>query len=358
MFRRLAVATVCLLLVPVTTAHAAPDPRDFQTRLLHDCIDDAGADGLVSTGYDLHSLDLWEAWDGSRLLVHFRAVLNGDGPATITLAFQAGGAAKSYAWTTSNGDSWSPEGFRSGGKRDDVWVNNDPSQGRDGDRFALHGTVRAADLGGVDTRLTGFRLASDDNGRDDEVPGFDGLAGDCRSPYRKDAHVLAGPGGYATLSVADKPLLADTVNFLDVRMENVLRSDAQQATLRITGHSGEATARLHDPDGDYVETASFPLGKKGSAGSLRILHLALEGPPGAEGTVSLELTTDLGGRETLSHAYRFPAATPSPTTSTDGEEGSPGLGILSVLAALAALASARRLRRGPEADGGRDAGAP
>ncbi len=347
------VAALALLALPLADAHGAPKPREYQARLLGDCEDDlGGADGYDGPGYDLHSLDAWEAWDddADRVMTWFRVVLNGGDSATVTLELEQ--PATSYSWSTSDGQTWSADGFTEGGRRDDVWVNNDPSQGPDGERFALVGAVPRSTLGGEGAKLDGYTLESDDNGWSDNVPGLNGLAADCVAPFERADYTLQGTGRYADLELDDngRTLLAEESNFVDVQVSNLLKLETQAATLRILDHDGDATVRFHDPgsgDDGYSDTVALELGKRGGAGSVKVIHLDIQGAGGSSGTVDVELITDLGGRVVASYDYDIAEDAPQvPETPEEPEtpdsKGSPGPALPLALVLLGAFAIRRR----------------
>lgn len=339
-------AVAALLLVPAALAHGAPKPREFQTRLLADCEDDVGGnDGYNGPGYDLHSLDVQEYWDGKDM-VRFRVVLNGGGASDITLTVDG----KTFGWSTSDGTSWTLSGFASGGRVNDVFIDNNPENGPDGERFALQGSVPASTFGGIGGKMSSYTVEGDDARYSDAIPGLHGLALSCIEPFERADYTLIGPGRYAKLELEDdQALLSDTENFLDVTVSNLLQLETQTATLRLLSKTGDATVQFHDPSNDgYAATVGLDLGKRGGAGSVRIVHLAIEGSGGSTGTIDVELTTDLGGRvlETLSYAIPVDD-TPAPD-GTDGDDGSdetngsPAIGVPLAVAFLAAVAMRRR----------------
>ena len=106
-------AVAAFLLVPFAVAHGAPDPRGHETRLLADCNDDYFGGDLNSgrTGYDLHALDVREAWDPSLGdVVILRLILNGAGASDIEVSFTSPSGPFSAGWSTSGG-GWTAQGF-------------------------------------------------------------------------------------------------------------------------------------------------------------------------------------------------------------------------------------------------------
>lgn len=332
-----------VLLAPLASAHTAAPPRSDYTRLLHDCSDDYfGGDGFGNgaDGYDLHSVDLREAWS-STLSHHviFRTILNGEGPSTLTLTFKADGASKSYTWQ-GEGSSWT-------GSFDDVTYFDDLD---DGPRFALEGAIKRSTLGlSVGDKITDVRLVGSHNGdTHDSVPGDDtGALQSCTDQYNPGTgYTLKGPVQYvsAAFQQTDVEVENGQETFVTLDLSNLLRDAAQSATVRLSS-DGEGV-RLHDPrTGEYVTTGTFDLNKRGSAGSSSFIHVAVGGATGS-GTATVTVTTDLGGRVTQQLDYEIlPPGETATTTSTtaqqeDGEDA-PAAPIALLLVGLVLLARRR-----------------
>lgn len=317
------------LLLPLAAAHTAAPPRAMEVRLLHDCNDDYIGDSPTATsrpGYDLHALDVREAW--SQALGHhlvFRLVLNGDGPSNIKLALQADGASKSYSWTTS-GNSWT-------GTFDEV---HHITNLQDGERFALEGAVKRSRLAvDVGDELTGYTLTGSDGGDEhDHVPGNDSGLGGCSDNFQRPDYELKGPVQYvgASFDESSVSVQAGREKFVALRVTNLLRDAAQSATISLDGD-----LRLHNPDtNQYVQSATFDLNKKGSAGSDSFIHVAVTGDTPGTGTATATITTNLGGRvaQSLEYTITEGAATTTTSDAPDGEDA-PGVGWLVPLVALA-----------------------
>lgn len=348
LMRRLAILAT-LLLLPVVAGHGAPPERSFESRLLHDCVDDyfGGDDGFGSNrdGYDIHTLDVREAWS-SALGDHmvFRIILNGEGQSTITLSLTADGAAKSYTWTGS-GTSWT-------GSFDKVTVIG-TNVIQDGDRIALEGAVKNSKLGvSKGDALRDYSVVGSNGGdTHDSVPGDDSPAlssCDDSELYARPDYKLRGPVQYVDASFAERDVQvqAGQEKFVTLDLENILADAAQKVTVKLDG----TDVRLHDPrTNDYVTMGSFDLDKRRSGGTAHqtFIHVAVEGAEAGDGTATATITTDLGGRITRTLEYTILAADETPTTTTTPaptdapDEESPGLGVL-LLAALVAVALVRR----------------
>ena len=110
---------------------------------------------------------------------------------------------------------------------------------------------------------------------------------------------------------------------------------------------------MHNPTTDaYTDELTLDLNKKGGAGDAKIAHVAITGKQGdASGTITVEMTTDGGGRaiKTIAYAVAPEAMTsnPSSTTTTDSEQDAPdndapALSVVLLVLALVALAARRR----------------
>lgn len=357
MTKRLLCALVLgVFLLPVVSAHSSPDPRTFETRLLADCVDDRGHG--ISTGYDIHSLDIWEFWDGTQEMIGFRLILNGGGDTTITLTFDQDGDAKEYGWIHSN-DAWSGTGFAHAERRDDV---------DDGDRFALIGLVPYDELGGEDAVLSDFFVQTSQSlTGNDEMPGAGPANPECtpdgqnKTPYERPDYTL-GEKDVERAYLGKIPdeqtigLLADNEYFFDVTMNNKITGLKQRVTLEILESTGDATVQFHQPGGEYAATADLELNSRTNPGSERLIHLAFNAPEGASGSVTIALatqvvlkdgTTQPGGYAVRTIDYRVedeatPSTEPSTMPTDDGvSTPAPGVAFASVVLLAAALCRRR-----------------
>jgi hypothetical protein len=338
-------ALAALLLASPAVAHEAPDPRDYETRLLHDWNDDCGGDGGGATGacrgsLDLIALDLQERHDAALgHLAVFRFILDegAAGAQRVTLALDAGGA-RTFELRTSDGRSFTGTGFdRVGGA---VPLG-------DGTRFAVEAVVKASSLGGTGATLSGFRLeAHSGAGRGDLMPGgCQNTVGDCidagrsDSQYVRPSYALRGPGYYVSVAAPNGARADGSIVELAVR--NELRRSAQALTLSVSASAG-LQAVFHDAAGQERPTLEVPLAGAQST----TVHVLVRG--GASGTVTVEAASDLGGRTVAT----FPVAAggegtggPAATTAAPTTQASPAAGTLLPALALA-LVAWRRLGRG------------
>lgn len=337
---------VGLVALAPASAHTAAPPPDHMVRLLHDCNDDQfGGDG-GGTGYDLHALDLYEAWrDGLGDAVVFKLILNGQGAATIRLDLTADGTARSYSWTTS-GSAWS-------GSFDRVHHQSDIG---DGDRFALEGTLALSTLGvAVGAVLDDYTLTAVVGGDEgDHVPGYDGgPLGSCTDNFQRPDYTTKGPVQYASVNIRETEVSVDVgeERFLNVEAENKLKDSVQTVTLTQSGGDG-VLVRFHIPSGgsDYSRSHEKELAKRGKPGDSTLIHLAVQGEEaGASGVITVTLTTELGGRVQDQVAYGVGAAAP-PTDGADGTDDGDGDGndipavgpVAAAAAVVSAIAWARR----------------
>ncbi len=350
---------VALAALPAALAHGAPSPVDYQSRVLADDNDDCGGDGAVSaTGncrgsHDLIALDIQERDLGSGLDLSFRFWFNKGAtyPITDTLTFKAGGVAKTLAIKTINDQSFAVEaGFASVGAPHDI--------GDEG-RFWVEATVKASALGiGVGTELKEFRVESKAGSNlGDFMPGGckTSLGTDCAgtdtSTRFSGVYTTRGASYYASLTAPSQTIqVAEGSDSAIVNVEVVgqLAFSKQTITVSLQGLDGASGGFHHGAHGDndpYEPTATVTLTGRQSTN----LHLRLHGDQaGASGTLTLLLTTDLGGRTTATIPYTV--TEPSAQTSSDGghvghtssSKGSPAAAAPLVGLALLGLALRRR----------------
>lgn len=153
-------AATCLLalLAPTAAAHAAPPPRAFETRVLHDHNDDSAVVLAGKHGFDAIALDVREARfaTGEDALV-LRLLLNGGCNENVptscptlrhVVRFEAPAGMQEIAFETADGGlSWTGTAARYGL----------PEPLNDGTRFAIEGWVPFASFdGSVRTALEGW----------------------------------------------------------------------------------------------------------------------------------------------------------------------------------------------------------
>jgi len=354
------VPVVLLVLSGTASAHGAPNPRDFETRILTDQNDDCGehgADGCRGT-HDLLAVSIREAHDadlGDVLVVSLWMDHGGSGAKRDIVSFQAGGDTKTVTFRTSGDGTFTVDGAA----RISAPYPVPSASAQDGTRFGVDATVALSTLGiGKGDRVSGFKVdAYAGETRGDIMPGTYVTALGTEAPkganeqgapaeYVRAAYTLRGPVQYADLD-ADGPVTvpADSEAFVALRVANRLGDMAQTFTFSATGGAG-VTVGFHapgSPDGEYPPTMRLDVPPDGD----RLVHLVLVGQEsGAGGTVTVTLATDLGGRVQDTVAYTVGEGTTSPAASTtsqapDGQD-SPGAAAPLALLLVALTAWMRR----------------
>ena len=335
-----ALAVLALTLLPAASAHEAPSPRDYETRLLHDWNDDCGGDGGAATGacrgsLDLIALDVQERHDpvlGHAVAFRFLMDKGAGGSQRVTLTMDGG---RSFELATSDGAAFTGTGFDR--------VGAAASLG-DGTRFAVEAVARASSLGGSGATLSGLKVeAAGGSGVGDFMPGGCNSAigacidaGQSASQYIRPAYPLRGAGYYVTLT---GPAAAEAGGITELGIRNDLRRSAQSVTLTATDG-----AMFHDAAGQEKAAIKVELAGAQSATA----HLLAKG---GSGTVTVTAVTDLGGRSTLTLPVTA-TATSSSTSSSGSSSSAPSppatetkespLPLLALVVALLASALARR----------------
>jgi hypothetical protein len=366
-------ALVLLVAVPLASAHGAPAAKDQDTRLLADHNDDCGGDEAGSLGncrstHDLIALDVRERHDNGQDVVVFRFFLNGGNAADglrDVLSLKADGAAKTLEIRTTNNQDFQGTGFDSVSKAQSI---------NDGTRFTVEATVKRSSLAPVGGKLTDFKVdgyrgtthgaympGGYDNGAlsnadPAQSPATNRVAS-CLKPGTQQieqAHCyrLRGPGYYLTVDdPGEQSVAAGAETIVQLHLRNALPNTAQALTVTVEGADG-VRARFHDPNAasgeGYSDELRIDLPKAGSTSS----HLALdEGQPGSSGTLTVIVTTDLGGRTEATIPYTVgegPAETtpPAQTGGDDGggdDKGAPApAAVLAFVSLLGAALAARR----------------
>ncbi|MFA5943900.1 MAG: hypothetical protein WC876_05485 [Candidatus Thermoplasmatota archaeon] len=363
-----------VLMAPLAAAHGAPAAKDQDTRLLADHNDDCGGDEAGTLGncratHDLVALDVRERHDGGQDVVVFRFFLNGgtaaDGLRDV-LTLKADGAAKTFELRTTNNVDFQGTGFDSVSKAQSA---------SDGTRFIVEATVKRANLGAVASKLTDFKVdAFRGTTSGDYMPGgYNGPLGQVSDPAQSPAtnriasclkpgtqqieqatcYRLRGSGYYISIDdVGAQTVAANAERIVQLKLRNELANTPQSLTITVAGADG-IRARFHDANAQlgegYSDSLRIDLPKSGSTFS----HLALdEGQVGASGTLTVTVTTDLGGRsqQTVPYTVSDAPATTSESSSTsppptdDGGNGIPAPAPALLVLALAAAALAARRR--------------
>ncbi|MCA1818719.1 MAG: hypothetical protein LC620_01480 [Halobacteriales archaeon] len=279
----------------------------------------------------------------------------------VTLSTPSG--AKSFTFTTSDGSH-----FTSGGGFERV---SDAVSVHDGTRFYVDGWAKLSALGKVGDRVSGFKVeAYTGSSVGDFMPGgCNNTIGTCQDPtgsmaadsYAKPDYALRGPTYYASLDVPAQTVQVGSgaESMEELTIVNSLADESQKITVTVEGADG-VTARFHNPNdvsgGGYSDVASVEL----AARQQTIVHLALTGTTaGKHGTLTLTLTTSLGGRLVKQVQYQVVSgggcmdgsmsgmtsmegmATCPSTTTTKGKP-SPPPGLAAIALALALVIVARR----------------
>lgn len=368
-FLLLAVAT----LAPAALAHGAPEDeieneegKGRFVRVLGDRTDDCGAEAPATNdcrgAHDLVGIDVQELWDGTQNVLVVRFWLDKarspSYPTTDTFGFAAAGAKRTLSISTSDDATFQVQsGFTSTGNA---------VRAGGGTRFHVDARVPFSALNlQPGTALSGFHAES-------RVPAGvgDAMPGDCtnstptpcesRTPedndlasYNRGTYTLQGPTYYASVAAPTAPAQvaqgAETI--VQLQVTNLLKAP-QAMTLTVEGAHG-VEARFHNPSmahgHGYSDEGKLSLPKGGSS----VVHLALQGTTaGSTGTLTLTLTTDLGGR--IQNTIAYEVTEPGTGTCTPGMHGetcpstnttskaSPVLAPPILLAALAILARTRR----------------
>lgn len=292
----LAATFLTALLVPLADAHAAPDPREFEVRLLHDYSDDFPLGTTGGPGFDAIALDAREAYlDGEAALV-LRLILNGGCPdgspdcpeLTHTIQFTANGTAHEYDVTSSDGGAtFTGDAARYDGPRG---IN-------DGNRFAVDVWIPFAELGvSAGSVLSDWFVVGDIGG----VPGDDMPEG--LVPMQPEAEPVAfdigeyavrAPDYYLSLdaAVTSLELKPDATESVSLSISNLVDLE-QEVTFNVSTDEG-LTATLLDDGGTEVTTQALAPRFNGS------LALDVQAAEGADGFVTVQAATGLGALETF-----------------------------------------------------------
>lgn len=347
-----------LALATPATAHGPPPIRDQDTRLLADHNDDCGDDGgsisNCNGSHDLVALDIREGHDAKLGdIVYFRFALNhGTGSLRDVLTVKVNGATKTFEIRTTDNQKFETTGF------DSVTVGPllSASGTQDGSRFVVEAGVKLQTLGGVGAKLTDYLVeAYTGTTRGDYMPGgyYNALGVKVTDPdqgsdetdrIRTAGYDLRGPGYYAVATLPTQATVAEASQLeMTVTLRNLLPNTPQTLDVALSGADGVQARFTVGPDDGHL-TLDLPKGGQ----TTRTLVLT-GGEAGASGTLTVTVTTSLGGRSThtLPYTVTDPASdTSSPTSGGPGAgstpaKGAPTLG-LPVALALLAFAGLRR----------------
>lgn len=347
-----------ILVAGAASAHGPPPLRDQDTRLLADHNDDCGGDsGSLSNcngSHDLVALDIREAHDAARGdLVHFRFLLNGGaGSLRDVLTVKVNGASKSFELRTTDNKAFQTTGF------DVVTVAPLLGEGgvQDGSRFVVDAGVKLQTLGGAGAKITDYLVESyTGSTRGDYMPGgyYNALGVKVADPdqgsdetdrVRTGGYILRGPGYYAEASLpAPVTVAAGQTMEIPVTLRNLLANTPQTLQIAAAADPG-VEVRFAGGPADGSLTADVAKG----AQTMRTLELTAGEAP-TQGTLTLTLTTNLGGRSTHTLTYTVTEAATSstaptsstPATSSPGKDA-PATGLPLALGLLAFAALGRR----------------
>jgi hypothetical protein len=347
---------LALLALPTVGAHAAPASRDYETRLIHDCVDDYYGGDMAQNkdGHDVIALDLRENYVqefGDSLV--FRLIMNGGYSGSVRpilkddIIFSTAAAEKHFAFTTTDNRQFQST-FDSMSGPTQVMDNGKS----DGTRFALEGTLKLSTVGlkPGDT-IRDFRVDSYVGAnRADYMPGTYDTLGQpapvsCTGNTLRPDHRLQGSGTYVDLrferdAVQVRP---GQDQMVQATIKNRL-AEAQAVTVSVS-HGNGYDAGVHSPTSNVLSHSSnVDVPAQGET----IVQIRVKGyDPGARGTVPVDLYTDLGGHTSKFFAVNVGTALASSTTSqppapSGGSSPGPGLGVL-----LVGLAVALGATRGP-----------
>jgi hypothetical protein len=349
---------VLLLLINGASAHGPPAKREFEERLLADCVDDYFGGDLVSSkdGHDVIALDVHEQHDVafSADVLRFKLLFNGGfgGGNADTLRLDVKlttpTGAKTIALTTTDNKVFTGTGA------DRV----DPAaSANDGTRMYVEFVIKTSTLGlHSGQKISQFRVdAYYDGTRGDYMPGtYEGAVagGQCAAdagagaPYQRPDYIIRGPFHYGKLSPSTKSISMEkgASQIVPMTVENLLRSTQQKFTVTVSPPSG-ITAKFHNPvTNQYTSELNVDL----AGGASTSAHLSLTADDDNGGEVQVVLTSQYGGRSEATVTVALGTAAPSaPASSAPASSGSdasaPSAGFFTVV--LVATLSAWLARR-------------
>lgn len=340
-----------LAFASAAAAHPGRDPYDYEIRLLHDCNDDWGGHSTVNDGHDLIALDLQEAYDDAldSDVVIFRLMMNGGYNSDTTRPELKESVTLKVGSTTVTKEIRTSDNAAFTGSFDAVRgpfpVKNNEGN-TDGNRFAVEAVAKLSTLvAQVGTKVSAFAVQGyAGTAKADQMPGGYTTGGQTitscppaaeAADYTRPEFTLAGPSKYASLvlnrnQVSMQPgdnesvsLTVGSLLFKDRAHEDSVDYD-QAVTIEAVAPAGVEVI-FHTTTYSVGET-SFDL----AAGAEAAGHFYLRPGPSAEsGTVSVVLTTDLGGRVekefalTIRPADVTESSSPTPSEMPPAEKGGP-----------------------------------
>ncbi|MHB1260119.1 MAG: hypothetical protein ACYC2H_00240 [Thermoplasmatota archaeon] len=342
----LAVSVLLVALAPLVSGHAAPPPRPFETRLLHDHNDDSAIVLAGKHGFDSIALDVREARlpSGEDALV-LRLILNGgcneqvptECPALREVVrFEAPDGPHEVSFETSDGGvTWTGNAAKYVG----------PEALNDGTRFAIEAWAPYASFAGsTGTTLTGWFVegyAGEATADDMPAGAVAGLPDPFGAAYDAGTYTLADRE-YLRLEAATTNLTgpANATTDVTLRLANLVGLE-QNASIAIDG-----PAVIVSPE---ASTGTLALAPNFTAEL--VLRVTLTNGPS---TVNVTVATPLGGFARL--ALDATGEVPPPIVAENGthdddhthgdeDKDTPGPAPALVLVAVVALAVALRRRR-------------
>ncbi len=343
-------ALVCLLLAaPLAAAHAAPAPRDFETRLLHDFNDDSGVVLAGKHGFDTIALDVREGRSpvGQPVLI-LRLLLNGGCDANLpsecptlseVVQFTTNGSQHELTFETADGGAtWTGDALHYVG----------PMGINDGDRFAIEGWFSMSSIGLTtgsvltDWFVAGFSGdASADNMPEGIAPGIPDVAG---GSSQLESYTVGSPDIYADLTSTNETVVAMAGESVRIPVEarNLLGIE-QELSFQVLG---SIPGRVEI---DGAEAQNVSLGAMFS----KSVELVVDAPS-VDTPILLVATSPLGGWAFLPLNIVIESATMMPPEqnetmhppSDDGPDedtkDSPGIGLVAFLVTVAIVGALRR----------------
>jgi hypothetical protein len=337
---------VVLLWAPGVQAHPAPDPRDFEVRLLHDYSDDWGGHSVISDGHDLIALDVQEAYDAALGVdsLYFRLLMNGGYNSDTTkpelkdvLTFKAAGKPVTFDYRTTDNTKFSGT-FDAVRGPAPVYKSDGTA---DGSRYAVTGVLRLTTLGVAagaaisDFKVQGYAGTYTQAGQDIETEPPSEQTDHAK--YVRASYTLAGPTQYVDLVVDPAKIAFEPGKQSTITL--TLRSQLKET--QTVNLSASLPAGL---TGTFHPAATAELASKAET----ILHFYVDGSGSASsGPATIVVTSSLGGRETGTSqidvappATSTAASSSSPSPAKKGESPAPAA-FLTLLAIAAVL-----MRRG------------
>lgn len=350
--------------MPSSAAHAAPDPPEWMTRLLHDFNDDWGGDdgqGLTRDGHDIFALDLQEAYNatlGGNVLV-FRLSLNFGYNADATkpelkevLTFKAKGQAVAKEFRTSDNQKF--QGTFDAVSGPFPMLKSDGT--RDGGRFYVEGALKYDTLGlKVGDKISDFFVQgyAGTQAADHMVGGYTVGAqkveteppSEQSSPtsYRRNEYPLQGPVMYLRSEMRPTTLESSPGKNQTITWSITNTLGKEQAFTLTTKAPAGVTVTLHGPK---FNQGSFKL----AAGLTSTVHAYVTpDESAASGPLEFSVVTNLGGKQDHRVDLTFVGANgeTSPTLDastplTSADAPAPGFLFFALAAAVVASVRAKR----------------